>query len=120
MAPVQQVSPVPNVPDPVTVTGCDRQPHTAKRSTPHTRKKCSTKRESGGGNLHFSDLETKILLDVAETHKPFCNIAWTVVAEAYNRECQLHSIDTFQDGGSLCRKFDSVRLFLTHRRCNSY
>lgn len=102
-------SPAPDTSNSVQTSGRDRPPRTSRRSAPYTRKKRTTKGEGGGRNLHFSDEETEILLDVLEARPPMGGIGWVAVTESYNHECQLCSIDIFRDEDSLQRRFHNVR-----------
>ena len=76
-----------------------------KRSAPYTRQKRATR------NPQFSDLETEILLDIVEAQQPIGQIGWTAVAESYNHQRQLHSIDVPRDQAALNRKFYAVGFF---------
>lgn len=100
---------MPSAPNPVQAAGCDRRSRAVKRSAPYTRQKRTTGGGGGARNPPYSDPETEILLDVVEAQRPIGQIGWTAATEAYNRECQLRSIDIFRDQASINRKFYSVR-----------
>jgi hypothetical protein len=100
-------STVPSEPNPVQETRVERQPRTTRRTAPYTRRG----RAAGAYVPPYSDQETEILLNVAETRLPIGAIGWESAAEAFNFECLLQSINTTRDHESLKRKFYAVCSF---------
>jgi len=102
-------SPVLSVPEPIRSSGCVRQPRAVKRVSPYIRRTQAARAKAHNG--HYSDEEVEILLDVIDAQRPTGPMGWKVTADLFNQECQLRSIDTTRDDGSLQRKFKDVCCF---------